>query len=299
MSDDRRAEIEAVADILAWEYGLSERPSRRILEAAAKCIAALDRVRDARGDDEPSYHVWLCPRHGITTSDHPKIRVDGTPTAFSVAPCPDCRRATLVERAAQSPQDEDHDPDERALDTPLGARQRAQTQRDIADMLQFGEPQGEDRERDNRQDWGTRPEDWCGQPVPQSEGHGVLQEDNDTGVLGEPQGEDRISDEDAAALDALADHPKPGKIGAARSPQDEDHETAFRFQLPSPSLEDHEAGIDAAMRVFGFNTTNTRDESLLRQAIAAYLARVAPARPEQPPPDSLGGQPPAEPPEAP
>jgi hypothetical protein len=50
--DDRRAEIEAVADILAWEYGLSERPSRRILEAAAKCIAALDRVRDARGDDE-------------------------------------------------------------------------------------------------------------------------------------------------------------------------------------------------------------------------------------------------------
>ena len=33
------------------------------------------------------------------------------------------------------PQDEDHEADERALDTPLGARQRAQTQRDVADIL--------------------------------------------------------------------------------------------------------------------------------------------------------------------
>src|SRR3954447_7811857 len=64
MSDDRRAEIEAVADILAWEYGLSERPSRRILEAAAKCIAALDRVRDARGENPNAAQarrpLWRC-----------------------------------------------------------------------------------------------------------------------------------------------------------------------------------------------------------------------------------------------
>jgi hypothetical protein len=37
------------------------------------------------------------------------------------------------------------EPDERALDTPLGARQRAQTQRDVADILKFGSPQGVDR----------------------------------------------------------------------------------------------------------------------------------------------------------
>jgi len=41
-----------------------------------------------------------------------------------------------------------------------------------------------------------------------------------------PQG-GQISDADAAALDALADHPKPGKIG---SPQGEDHE-ALRRQV--------------------------------------------------------------------
>ena len=39
-----------------------------------------------------------------------------------------------------------HEADERALDTPLGARQRAQTQRDVADILEFGSPQGEDHE---------------------------------------------------------------------------------------------------------------------------------------------------------
>lgn len=37
--------------------------------------------------------------------------------------------------------------------------------------------------------------------------------------------------------------------------------------------EDHEAGIVAAMQAFGFKLDNARDETLLRQAIAAYLSR--------------------------
>ena len=103
-----------------------------------------------------------------------------------------------------------------------------------------------------------------------------------------PQSE-RISDEDAAALDALAGHPKPGKIGSPQGedqacdcgakpgqpcyvdadgpqyhalrgvPQGEDHEdpeARDRRRLygfdPMAQGEDHEAGIEAAMRaVYG------------------------------------------------
>src|SRR3954447_12623572 len=64
--DERRAELEAVARALA---GDDQGPWYAFEEDAEKAIAALDRVRDARGDDEgcPDCHktpetCWLPPK---------------------------------------------------------------------------------------------------------------------------------------------------------------------------------------------------------------------------------------------
>jgi hypothetical protein len=92
-----------------------------------------------------------------------------------------------------------------------------------------------------------------------------------------------------AALDAVKRSSRPIGPGnppawmfdaLRRSPQGEDHEAAFKFQLPSPSMEDHEAGIEAGARAMNpaydaatHDATRANWRANFERGLAAYLSR--------------------------
>jgi hypothetical protein len=120
--DDRRAEIEAVARELKHndECGAGPVSEEEYRADAKEIIAALDRVRDARDDDEATaYHVWIGGTAGwrvFRAEDVKPIRGDdedcpdcweGRPKwagTMPVGPCPTCDGT-----GKRSPQDEDHE----------------------------------------------------------------------------------------------------------------------------------------------------------------------------------------------
>src|SRR4051794_37327511 len=92
------------------------------------------------------------------------------------------------------------------------------------------------------------------------------------------------------------DEADPIQLGDQAAPEEGDWPRAAR----SPQDEDHEALRAAAKRVLEADMRGERDlDALNALEDAAGFTQQGQRRPEQPPPDTLGGQPPAEPPEAP
>jgi hypothetical protein len=218
-------EIEAVAEVLAWEFGISERPSQRIIDASAKAVAALDRVRVARGDDVSAKARTLCPRSGCPLR---RIEDRGPNEPF----CVECGSSIVGERAARSPQGEDHEAG-KAWDERVSA---------IVDQA-------------HAEDWGGK---------------------HRTGFC-----------EACADAYIVAQHAVPGAPSRVGSVAVEDVE--LRERIADELVHNDECGPGPVSR------QEYLDDAAVILRIVAEFSRSSTDRPEQPEPDALGSQPPAEP----
>jgi len=137
-------------------------------------------ARDHEAEVEAAIFDVLTREGVIFASRFPIGRVQAREFRQRVA-----KAIAALDAVRRSPQGEDHELDERALDTPLGARQRAQTQRDVADILEFGSPQGEDQACD----CGAKPGQPCYVDADGPQYHALR---------GVPQGEDHEAGIEAA-----------------------------------------------------------------------------------------------------